>query len=129
MGPEVGHDPAEVLVIPDGLLVHTVTRIRPATSTDAYGNTAKDYVTGAATASVRCRLQQDQRAEQFVGRDATEQLWTMFTNELDIRFDDRIRWDDHPAGAMTFDVAGPPEPVADGAGHHHREVSLRGQAG
>lgn len=116
-------------MIPPGLLPHTAIRVRPATQADAYGNTVKDYGTLAARAGLACRFQQDQRTEHTGGRDATGQTWTMFTNQTDVAWDDRIEWDGHPTGPVVFEVWGPPEPVAAGTGPHHLEVTLRIQAG
>ncbi len=107
--------------IPAGMLPQTVTRIRPATSTDTYGNTTYDYGAGASTASMTAWLQQDDRAEPLSdGRDPLEQIWLMITNDADVLGRDRITF-----GTITFEVQGPPEPAYTPAGYHHTESTLR----
>jgi hypothetical protein len=118
-------------VIPATLLPHTVVVVRPATSTDAYGDSARDYGAGATRTTITGRLQQDARSESADAlRDSAVQLWTLFTNATDIRVLDRLEWAGHPQGSVTFEVVGPPEPTYAGpADVHHLEVSLRQQAG
>lgn len=122
---------AGLVTIPAALLVHTVVVVRPATSTDAYGDTARDYGAGATRTTISGRVQQDSRSESADAlRDSAEQLWTLFTNHTDIRVLDRLEWAGHPQGSVTFEVVGPPEPTyAGGPDVHHYEVSLRQQVG
>ncbi|HEY1395022.1 hypothetical protein [Roseateles sp.] len=108
--------------IPDTMLPHEVTVVRPATTTDTYGSQVRDYG-GAATrtAGVRAWLQQDRRAEpREDGRDPLEQAWLMLTNHADVQGLDRIEWT-----GPTFEVEGPPEPAYTPAGFHHTEATLR----
>lgn len=104
------------------MLPQTVQRIRPSTSTDAYGNTVRTYtVPPAASKDMAAWLQQDHRKEPLSdGRDPLEQNWTLITNDSDIDGYDRIIF-----GALTFEVEGPPEPVYTPAGYHHTESTLR----
>lgn len=109
-------------MIPPHLLPHTVQRIRPSTSTDAHGNTVRDYTVPPATsADMAAWLQQDNRKEPLAdGRDPLEQDWLMITNETDILGYDRIVF-----GALTFEVEGPPGPAYTPGGFHHTEATLR----
>lgn len=119
------------MTLPAALLVHTGVIVRPASSTDAYGDTALDYGAGATRTTVAGRFQQDTRTEVADAlRDSAEQRWTFFTNHTDVRVADRVEWAGHPQGSVTFEVAGPPEPTyAGGSDVHHLEISLRHQAG
>lgn len=111
--------------LPAHLLPHTVTKIRPASSTDSHGNDSYDYDNGART-SIEGWLQQDTRDEEFPdGRSPETQTWTFLTNHTDIDADDRIEWAEHPAGTITFEVHGPAEPTSTPAGFHHMEATLR----
>ena len=116
--------------LPGRLLVHMVTKVRPAASTDGYGDQALDYGAGATRTTLQARLQQDARTEAHDAlRDATDQTWTLFANDTDVLATDRFEWTS-PTGAMVFEVAGPPEPVYDsGAQAHHSEVTLRVRRG
>lgn len=105
--------------LPASLLIHTVTRQRPSTSTDAYGNTVRTYP--GSTASVTGRVEQNKATEPLSeGRNAQVREWTLFTNESDIVTYDRIVF-----GSLAFDVDAPPAPTYDGTGFHHLEVALR----
>lgn len=110
--------------VPDHLLPHTVTLVRPAQVTDDYGNVTRDYSEGVATRTeLRAWMQQDNREEaRSDGREAAIQKWLMLTNHLDVQRHDRIEY-----GALTLglDVEGPPEPVSTPAGPHHLEATLR----
>lgn len=115
--------------IPARGLPHSITRVRPATSTNGYGDTIYDYTeAGGATrtAGIAAWLQQDQRSETYSdGRTSNEQNWLLLTNESDIETHDQIEWADHPTGAKTFTVEGPTEPAYTPAGFHHLEATLR----
>ncbi|MEU6204590.1 hypothetical protein ABZ814_13495 [Micromonospora musae] len=111
--------------VPDSLLPHTITRVRPAQSTDAHGNTVYDYGEAAARKAMRGWVQQDRRSEpREDGRDPLEQRWLLVTNDQDIQGRDRIEW-----SGPTMEVEGPPEPVFTPAGYHHLESTLRVVAG
>lgn len=117
--------------LPDYLLVQTVTRIRPATGTDSYGNTTRDYGAGASTKDMAAWLQQDKRQRPLAeGRDPEEQLWLLMTNDSDIEGYDRVTAT-LENGTVTFDVEGPPENVyAPGTSiYHHTETMLRAVTG
>lgn len=116
-------------MVPDRLLIHDVTLVEPAETTDAYNNVVYDYVNGTRT-QVKVWLQQDQRLEQFRdGRDPLDQRWLLVTNHPTISGHARIEWADHPAGAVTFEVDGPTEPtyapLSSGSALHHVEAQLR----
>jgi hypothetical protein len=118
--------------IPARGLPHTVTRVRPATSPDGYGDTTYDYGAGATRTEIDAWIQQDQRSEKYAdGRTTNEQNWLLMSNDadLDVVTTDQIEWADHPSGAMTFTVEGPPEPLYTPAGFHHWETTLRVLAG
>lgn len=107
--------------IPDAMLPHTVTKVRPAVTTSNYGNTAYDYGVAATRTDIRAWLQQNTRAEPRPdGREALEQSWLLMTNDPDVQGIDRIEFD-----ALTFGVEGPPGPYYTPAGFHHTEATLR----
>jgi hypothetical protein len=111
--------------LPAHLLPHTVTLVRPASTADAYGNTVYDYGAGATRTAITAWIQQDSRTEpREDGRDALVQAWLVLTNHADILGTDRIEWTG-PAGALVFEVDGPPEPTYTPAGLHHTEATLR----
>jgi hypothetical protein len=114
-------------MLPSHLLTEEVVRVRPAASTaDPIYGTTWDYGTAASRTVVTGWLQQDQRTETFAdGRDVFSQRWLLMTNELDIDANDRIEWDDHPAGTVIFTVDGPAEPASTPRGTDHLEVTLR----
>lgn len=114
-----------------GLLIHTVTVVRPTSASDAHGSTVFDYGPGAARSVITARLQQDQRAEvSAADRDATVQTWTLFTAAPVVAVGDRVEWAAHPSGAVVFDVWGPPEPAYGAVpAVHHYEATLKIRAG
>lgn len=110
-------------MIPERLLLHTVTRVRPVVTADTYGDRVLDHTSSTDRVTMSARLQQDQRRESYdLGREPLEQLWTMFTNVDDLAADDHVEW---PERSMTFTVHGPPEPTYDAVGFHHIEATLR----
>lgn len=112
--------------VPAAMLPHTITRVRPATATDAYGNETYDYGAGASRTSMAAWMQQDTRAEPTSsGRDPLEQRWLMVTNDADVRGRDRVEWTPPSGAALLFEVEGPPAPVYTPAGYHHTESTLR----
>lgn len=108
--------------VPDRLLPHTVTRVRPATGTDTYGSDLLTYtVPPASSTTMAAWLQQDNREEPLSdGRDPLVQRWLMVTNDTDVLGYDRITF-----GSLTFEVEGPPEPVYTPSGFHHTECTLK----
>lgn len=107
--------------IPDHLLPHAVTLVRPALVTDEYGNVTRDYGPSATRTAIQAWMQQDQRQEaRSDGREAAVQAWLMVTNHPDVQRHDRVEF-----GTTTFDVEGPPEPAHTPAGFHHTEATLR----
>lgn len=108
--------------IPAHLLIHTATRVRAATSTDAYNNTVTDWGVAASRTNMAAWLQQNTRTEpRSDGRDPLEQTWLLITNEADVLGTDRFEID-----GTTYEVEGPPEKVyAPPAGYHHLETTLR----
>ena len=124
-------------MLPGHLLVHTVTVVEPAETTDGYNNTTYDYGPGATRTVLEADgagggawLQQDERTEQFRdGRAPLDQRWLMLTNYSPISGLARIEWPDHPAGPVVFDVDGPTEPAYTPVGFHHTETRLRIAAG
>lgn len=111
-------------MIPERLLPHTVTVVRPAVSTDAHGSAVYDYGAGAARAQIRAWLQQDRRSEPLSdGRDPLVQRWLLVTNHRDIHGKDRVEWADMPG--VVWEVDGPPAPLYTPSGCHHLEANLR----
>lgn len=115
--------------VPVHLLPHTVTKVRPASTTDSYGNTALDYGAGATRTTSAAWLQQNGRTEPLEdGRDPLVGSWLLVINDTDVRGRDRIEWTG-PSGAMVFEVDGPPSPVYTPTGVHHAEATLKVVAG
>lgn len=111
--------------VPGHMLPHTITVVRPATATDAYGTTTYDYGAGATRTAMAGWMQQDRRGEPRTdGREPLEQRWLLITNHADIAGRDRVEW-----SGPTMEVEGPPEPVYTPAGYHHTEATLRAVAG
>jgi hypothetical protein len=118
--------------IPGRLLVHSVTRVRPAPVVDScYGTTTWDYgVAATRTAGIRAWLQQNDTTESFGDRDLIDQRWLQVTNEADWRVTDRVEWSGHPSGQLvTFAIDGVPEPAYTPRGFDHMEIGLRIQEG
>ena len=119
-------------MIPPWLLMHTVTVVKPAATTDAHGNSVDDWGNATrvtlAPAGVNggAHLQQIQRLEYRPdGRNPEEQRWTMFSTYSAVNPGDRVEWADHPSGTVTFEVEGPPAPWWEPTGYHHLETTLR----
>lgn len=111
--------------VPVGMLPHQVTRVRPASSTDAHGNATYDYGAAADRKVMPGWVQQDRRDEpRSNGRDPLEQQWLLVTNDADIQGHDHIEW-----SGPTMEVEGPPEPIYTPAGYHHTESTLRAVEG
>lgn len=115
------------MAIPDYMLPHTVTRVRPGVATDEYNNEVLVYdVPPALTKSVRVWMQQDQRMQLSQeniakqGRYPAEQRWLMISNDDDIRWQDKIVFD-----GTTFEVYAEPEKTYSPVGYHHLEATLR----
>lgn len=114
-------------MIPDYLLVHEITVVRPSVVTDSYGNDIYDYDgSGAVEFAMKAWIQQDLRnqlnqdsaAKQ--GRFAADERWLMITNDDDVRWQDRIL-----ALERTFVVYAQPEPTYSMNGYHHMESTLQ----
>lgn len=107
--------------VPAHLLPHSPVLVRPATSTDDYGNDTLDYGSGATRTTISAWLQQDRRSEPLSdGRDPLVQRWLLVTNHEDVRGRDRLEWD-----GTVWEVEGPPEPAYTPRGRHHTEATLR----
>lgn len=107
--------------VPDHLLPHQVTIVRPAIGADSYGNQTYDYAGGATRTTVAGWMQQDRRTEpRSDGREPLDQDWLLVTNHTDVQGRDRVEW-----SGPTMEVEGPPEPVYTPAGAHHVEATLR----
>lgn len=115
--------------LPGHVLVHSVTRVRPAATVEAtYGNTNYDYgVAATRTTGIKAWLQQNDASESFGdGRRLMEQTWLMMTNEPSWDAPDRVEWSGHPSGSLvTFYVDGVPEPAYTRRGFDHMEINLR----
>lgn len=111
--------------LPTRLLPHTVTRVRPATVTDSYGNAELDYGAGAARTAMAAWVQQNSTTEPLSdGRDPLIGGWLLLTNEADVDGRDRFEWTG-PNGSVTFETDGPPKPIYTPSGFHHTEASLK----
>lgn len=117
--------------IPEYLLVHTVTRVRPGVETDSYNNEVFNYEFDpgpALTKEIKAWIQQDQRTQMSQeniarqGRYPAEERWLFISNDED------VRWQDHvvvPELGLTFHVYAQPEPTYSPSGFHHLEATLR----
>lgn len=115
--------------VPAALLPHTITLVRPDTSTtDSYGNTVYDYGDTATRTQITGWLQQDTRRQltgvAADGRTTQVERWLLVTNHADVRALDRFEWTG-PSGPMTFETDGPPAPAYTPRGLHHQELALR----
>lgn len=118
--------------LPARLQPHNLIVVRPAVSSNSYGDDVRDYGPAASRTSIVGWVQQDNRTEAFPdGRNPQEQRFLLMTNTLTIETGDRIEWLDHPTGPATFTVHGPPEIAyrAPSADPHHLEATLRIQQG
>lgn len=107
--------------LPAHLLTTTVTKVRPASTTDSHGNTVLDYGAAATRTTDVAWVQQDSGTEPLAeGRDPLQRDWLLMTNDLDVRGRDR-----YEIGALTFEVDGPPASVTTPAGFHHTEAQLK----
>lgn len=113
------------------LFPHTVTRVRPSSSVDGYGNTVLDYTTPVSTASVDGRLIA-KTTDRFIdvvqpakGRDAEIETWEFLTNDSDFLADDRLQWVHPSRGAITFEVEGQPMARYARDSFHHMKIQLR----
>lgn len=109
--------------IPENRLVHSVVRVRPATSTSTYGDTVYDYGVAAARTTMNAWLQQSSGTEPLSdGRAPLVGSWLMLTNDTDITGRDRIEWN-----SLVFEVDGTPKPIYTIASTeiHHLKTTLR----
>lgn len=108
-------------MIPARLLPLTVTKVRPAATTDRYGNTVYDYGAAATRTTIAAWIDQASASEETPdGRDAIAGGWKLITNDTDIDANDRIEWD-----SVVYELDGPSWPVHTPAGLHHIEARLR----
>lgn len=112
-----------------GLLCHEVTILRPATTTDRYGDQVAT-LTGARRWTSPARVVQTDRAENSTGRRVLtaqhETRQARITDWLcylpagtDVTALDRIVWN-----GLTFEVRGVPNRAPDRRSEHHVECDL-----
>lgn len=113
-------------MIPDSLLPHSVVKVRPASSTDSYGDTAYDYGVSVTRTTIAARVEPEGQDEQHDAlRDSTDERLTVFTNHTDIRPTDRMEWN-----AVTYDVLGPVAVFYAGpSSAHHARVTIQRRQG
>lgn len=108
-------------MIPARLLPLTVTKIRPAQTTDRYGNPVYDYGGAATRTSIAAWIDQASASEDTPdGRNPIAGGWKLITNHIDLDAADRIEW-----ASAAYDLDGPAWPVHTPAGLHHLEARLR----
>lgn len=108
-------------MIPDRLLPLTVTKVRPAETTDRYGNTVRDYGAAAARTSIKAWIDQASASEDTPNaRTTIVGGWKLITNHTSLDAADRIEWD-----SEAYELDGPAWPVHTPAGLHHLEARLR----
>jgi hypothetical protein len=111
------------LNIPENRLIHSVTRVRPATTTDSHGNTVYDYGVAAARKTMNAWLQQNSGTEPLSdGRAPLIGSWLMLTNDTDVGGRDRIEWN-----SMVLEVDGTPKLAYTNASTvpHHAKTTLK----
>jgi len=103
-----------------GLLNTTVTRLRPGTATDAWGNQTPDW--GAADRlDIPARVQQAAASEDTLDRDQqTGQFLIFLPAGADVAGSDRIEW-----AGRTLELVGPPAPMDAYTAAHHVEARAR----
>ncbi|WP_431440953.1 hypothetical protein [Actinophytocola sp.] len=103
-------------------LLRDVTKVRPATSTDAYNNTSYDYGVAATRTVTKAWIQQASAAEPVTdGRAPLIGRWLLISDDLDWKGRDRVE-----DGPTVYEVDGPPWVVhRGGSGPHHLEANLQ----
>lgn len=107
-------------------MVHSVTVVTPATATDRYGNTVRDWANATRT-TYSGWVEKRGRTEQTASGDRNLQLadWLlMLPATAVITGSARVEYD-----GATFDVIGPPQLVRTPRGPHHIEADLRSREG
>lgn len=103
-----------------GLLVHDVTILTPASVSNRYGGTDKDWENATET-EVKGWVAQQSRTEVIDGREAQVSTWVLFLHpDATIDGTYRVQWE-----GVTFEVDGPKDPAWTPRGLHHYEVPLR----
>lgn len=99
---------------------HTVTRVRPASTVDAKGNTHPDWA-NATTATTLAWIQPVSSSEQTTNQDRIVARWRLFLPPAaDMLATDRITY-----AGETYFVDGEVQTWDNGNGPHHREAYLR----
>lgn len=103
------------------LLVHDVTLLEPASTTDAYGDTVKDWG-GATEHETVGRMVQRSATEALGDREADVTDWTLYlAGDETISHQARVRW-----RGLLFEVTGAAQPaIRRDPTVHHLEVPLR----
>lgn len=105
-------------------LFQTVTRQRPTTVTDGYGNSIDSFIS-SATAIYKGRLDPGKQNEITTGRDTTVSDATLYLEPgADVTAYDRVVVD-----GTTYEVIGKPRPIPGARAVHHPEVDVRAISG
>lgn len=107
-------------MIPASLLTHRVSRLRPGTTSDAYGNTAPDW-SAPDRLDLPARVEPRSAGEDVIDRDqltATHVVWVRPDADIDGR--DRLEF-----AGRVLEVLGPPRHFDTPAGPHHIELQMR----
>ena len=102
------------------LLVHDVTILTAATTTNRYSDAEKDW-DNATSATVKGWVSQRTQLEDHDQREAQVSDWILFLHpDATISGANRVQWE-----GITFEVEGPANPAWSPRGVHHLEVPLR----
>ena len=102
------------------LLVHDVTILTPATTTNRYNDAEKDWDNATET-TVKGWVSQRSQIEDREQREAQVSDWILYLHpDETITGLDRVVW-----SGITFEVDGPANPAWSPRGQHHLEVPLR----
>lgn len=110
-------------MLPARMLPHQITILTPGTTTDGYGNQVPDWAAATsrtAAAYVRPWTPGDENVD--AGRDVSDRVWQVHTNDSAVTAFDRIVHD-----GVTYEIDGDPmiRKLAPGGRLGHTKLRLR----